>query len=154
MSPNEPAIEIAPVNTSMVELSDARSAIDAAVMPVPPSPSMKAATCIPTVFVELAPAPLSATLKPPPEKPTAPASTDASIVCVAVAVADNAPVAVRLESLTNAATAPLSMPPTEFSASEAPTANATPVLPSPTEAETDATVASIIAVLMAVSTTS
>ena len=53
----------------------------------------------------------------------------------------------------NAATAPLSMPPTVFSASDAPIASATPVLPSPTEAETAATVALMSAVLMAVSPT-
>ncbi len=138
----------------MFEVSDARSSIDAAEMPVLPSPSMKAATCIPTVFVELAPAPLRATLPPPAEKPTAPLITNASMVCVAVAMADNFPAAVRLESLTNAATAPLPTPPTVFSASDAPIATATPACPTPTEAEAAATVASMKAVLVAVNATS
>ena len=132
----------------------ARSVIDCADIPVLPSPSIKAPTCIPTLLVVLAPAPLSATLVPPVDTPTAPANTNASIVCVAVALADNAPFAVTLESLTNAATAPLPVPPTIFSASDAPIAIATPLLPTPTEAETAATVASILAVFRATSPTS
>ena len=92
----EAAIEAAPVCTLIEELSSADKRIEAAFTPVP-SPSMKALTFMPTVLIELAPAPARLTpAVPPPVTAAEPASTKAPMFCVEVAVRASAPPAVSV----------------------------------------------------------
>ena len=98
LPPTAAASEAAAVETSIDEVSRAVRLIEAARTPPIPSPSMNALTAMPTVLIELAPAPPR--LAPPlPAAVTAadPARTEALIVCVAVAAAVRAPVAVTVE---------------------------------------------------------
>ena len=146
--PNEAATAAAPVKTSITEESSASSVIEEASTPPVPSLSIDALTFMPTVLMELAPAPARPTPAVPPAVTAAdPANTVAVIVCVAVALAASAPVALTVESERKARVEPLIM----FSASDAPRAAPTPAVPpAPTAAAAATTVASMVALLVAV----
>ena len=91
------AIDAAAVSTLMVEVSLAESVIDAPFTALLPSPSIDDLTVMPTVVMELAPAPPSPTPLLPAVTATEPARTKALTVWEAVAVAVIEPVAVTLE---------------------------------------------------------
>ena len=93
----EAAIDAAPVKTSILEVSEAVRLMEEAFTPPLPSPSINALTFMPTVLVELAPAPPRLTPLLPAVTATDPARTNADIVCVAVARASIAPVARTVE---------------------------------------------------------
>ena len=97
LPPTAAASEAAAVETSIDEVSRAVRPIEAARTPPIPSPSMNALTFMPTVLIELAPAPARLTPTLPAVTAADPARTKAPIVCVAVAAAVRAPVAVTVE---------------------------------------------------------
>ena len=97
-TPKPAATEAAPTIALMPDASVAESAIDGALMPTGPSPSMYAFTSVEMRLNAAAPAPLSAAPTTPPASATDPATTMASIVAASRAVSVRAPPASMLES--------------------------------------------------------
>ena len=99
-APNPAATDAEPALAPIVERSSAVSVMSRALMPVAPSPSIKAFTSVAIRFSVSEPAPLAATPTVPPATATEPVSTLALMVSRAVAFICRSPPAAMLESRT------------------------------------------------------